>query len=188
MKRQAVLMVTIFFVTVMVGAVCMPGMAEAGPVKLSYANFPPAPTFPCVQMERWKTEVEKRTNGKVAINTYPGGTLLGAWRAGRQIPHDDDLDLLIYGDLVSDDPSLEVPHPRQHLRRFVMVPVSDIAPEIVHPRLGRVVGIVQPDPDQLAHLSHRTAQTRRARHQRQVAHIQLGQIAQHLARQVVHHA
>lgn len=46
--------------------------------KLSYANFPPAPTFPCVQMERWKTEVEKRTAGKVKIDTYPGGTLLGA--------------------------------------------------------------------------------------------------------------
>ena len=78
MKRQAVLMVTIFFVMVMVGAASMPGMAAAGSVKLSYANFPPAPTFPCVQMERWKTEVEKRTSGKVAINTYPGGTLLGA--------------------------------------------------------------------------------------------------------------
>ena len=47
-------------------------------IKLSYANFPPASTFPCVQMERWKTEVEKRTNSKVLINTYPGGTLLGA--------------------------------------------------------------------------------------------------------------
>jgi TRAP-type C4-dicarboxylate transport system substrate-binding protein len=49
----------------------------AEPVTLSYANFPPAPTFPCVQMERWKKEVEKRTDGKVKINTYPGGTLLG---------------------------------------------------------------------------------------------------------------
>ncbi len=55
-----------------------PASAVAGSVKLSYANFPPAPTFPCVQMERWKTEVEKRTSGKVAVNTYPGGTLLGA--------------------------------------------------------------------------------------------------------------
>ena len=45
-------------------------------IKLSYANFPPAPTFPCVQMERWKTEVEKRTNGKVKVDTYPGSTLL----------------------------------------------------------------------------------------------------------------
>jgi TRAP-type C4-dicarboxylate transport system substrate-binding protein len=50
----------------------------AGPVKLKYANFPPAPTFPCIQMERWKKEVEKRTNGKVAVDTFPGGTLLGA--------------------------------------------------------------------------------------------------------------
>ncbi len=47
-------------------------------ITLSYANFPPAPTFPCVQMERWKTEVEKRTAGKVKVNTYPGGTLLHA--------------------------------------------------------------------------------------------------------------
>lgn len=52
--------------------------ADAGSVQLNYANFPPEPTFPCVQMERWKDEVEKRTNGKVQINTYPGGTLLGA--------------------------------------------------------------------------------------------------------------
>jgi TRAP-type C4-dicarboxylate transport system substrate-binding protein len=52
--------------------------ATAGAIKLNYANFPPAPTFPCVQMERWKVEVEKRTAGKVMINTFPGGTLIGA--------------------------------------------------------------------------------------------------------------
>jgi len=54
----------------------LPVSSMAAPIKLSYANFPPAPTFPCVQMERWKKEVEKRTGGKVAIDTYPGGTLL----------------------------------------------------------------------------------------------------------------
>jgi TRAP-type C4-dicarboxylate transport system substrate-binding protein len=47
-------------------------------IRLSYANFAPASTFVCVQMERWKEEVEKRTDGKVQIDTYPGGTLLGA--------------------------------------------------------------------------------------------------------------
>jgi len=52
--------------------------AAVGTVTLNYANFPPASTFPCVQMEHWKTEVEKRTAGKVKVNTYPGGTLLGA--------------------------------------------------------------------------------------------------------------
>lgn len=47
-------------------------------IKLTYANFPPAATFPCVQMERWAQEVEKRTGGKVKVQTFPGGTLLGA--------------------------------------------------------------------------------------------------------------
>ena len=47
-------------------------------IELNYANFPPPETFPCVQMERWKAEVEARTGGRVKIRTYPGGTLLGA--------------------------------------------------------------------------------------------------------------
>ena len=54
----------------------LPVTSMAAPIKLNYANFPPAPTFPCVQMERWKKEVEKRTGGKVSIKTFPGGTLL----------------------------------------------------------------------------------------------------------------
>ena len=56
---------------------CSPKEGDAV-IELSYANFPPPETFPCVQMERWKQEVEARTNGKVRIKTYPGGTLLGA--------------------------------------------------------------------------------------------------------------
>ncbi|MCW8799615.1 MAG: TRAP transporter substrate-binding protein DctP, partial [Desulfobacter sp.] len=55
-----------------------PVSVQAKKISLNYANFPPAPTFPCVQMERWKTEIEKRTDGAVAVNTFPGGTLLGA--------------------------------------------------------------------------------------------------------------
>ncbi|NIS60889.1 MAG: C4-dicarboxylate ABC transporter substrate-binding protein [Proteobacteria bacterium] len=58
--------------------VSLPVPTSAGPITLSYANFPPASTFPCVQMEQWKKEVESRTGGKVKVNTYPGGTLLGA--------------------------------------------------------------------------------------------------------------
>ena len=51
---------------------------SAAPIKLTYANFPPASTFPCVQMERWAKEVEKRTGGKVKVQTFPGATLLPA--------------------------------------------------------------------------------------------------------------
>jgi 2-amino-4-hydroxy-6-hydroxymethyldihydropteridine diphosphokinase len=54
-------------------------------------------------------------------------------------PRTLDLDLLVHGDLVSDDPALQVPHPRQHERRFVLVPVCDVAPGLVHPRLGRTM-------------------------------------------------
>lgn len=52
--------------------------AKAATIKLSYAFFAPSVTFPAVQMERWAKEVAKRTHGKVKVNTYPGGTLLGA--------------------------------------------------------------------------------------------------------------
>lgn len=51
---------------------------QSEPIRLTYANFPPAFTVPCVQMERWKTEVETRTNGQVLVETFPGGTLLKA--------------------------------------------------------------------------------------------------------------
>ncbi len=77
MKKVAMLFAIIFLGGLFI-SFFTPVSHAASPVKLNYANFPPAPTFPCVQMERWKKEVEKRTNGKVMINTFPGGTLLGA--------------------------------------------------------------------------------------------------------------
>ncbi len=60
-------------------------------------------------------------------------------RVVRWGPRTLDLDLLVYGDLVSDDAALQVPHPRLHERRFVLVPVCDLAPDTVHPRLGRTM-------------------------------------------------
>jgi TRAP-type C4-dicarboxylate transport system substrate-binding protein len=78
MKRFAGVVSCGFLGAVLLAGLLLPSPAGAETKTLRYANFPPAPTFPCVQMERWKTEVEKRTAGKVQINTYPGGTLLGA--------------------------------------------------------------------------------------------------------------
>lgn len=65
--------------TILLGIVlAIPFQTYGQTITLKYANFPPAPTFPCVQMEEWKKEVEKRTNNKVTIQTFPGGTLLPA--------------------------------------------------------------------------------------------------------------
>ncbi len=75
-----------FCLTVAICLALLLGLGLAAPqharcdakITLTYANFPPSTTFPCVQMERWAKEVEKRTNGRVKIQTFPGGTLLPA--------------------------------------------------------------------------------------------------------------
>lgn len=54
-----------------------PGRAAAAE-RLRFANFPAASTFPCVSMEHWAAEIQKRTGGAVQVETYPGGTLLDA--------------------------------------------------------------------------------------------------------------
>jgi 2-amino-4-hydroxy-6-hydroxymethyldihydropteridine diphosphokinase len=48
-----------------------------------------------------------------------------------------DMDILLFGDLVLDTPALTIPHPRMHRRRFVLQPICDITPHVVHPVLNR---------------------------------------------------
>jgi TRAP-type C4-dicarboxylate transport system substrate-binding protein len=78
MSRYTKLGLLFFCICTLLIGLHAPVDAPAKTIRLTYANFPPAPTFPCVQMERWKQEVEKRTGGKIAVDTFPGGTLLGA--------------------------------------------------------------------------------------------------------------
>jgi 2-amino-4-hydroxy-6-hydroxymethyldihydropteridine diphosphokinase len=47
-----------------------------------------------------------------------------------------DLDILLYSDETIDTPELQVPHPRMHLRRFVLEPLAEIAPNVRHPVSG----------------------------------------------------
>ena len=56
--------------------------------------------------------------------------------ARRYGPRTIDLDLLLHGDLVLDTEDLRLPHPEMHRRAFVLVPLAEIEPRLVHPTLG----------------------------------------------------
>lgn len=60
----------------------------------------------------------------------------------RNGPRTLDLDLLLYADFVCDDPALTLPHPGAHERDFVLVPLAEIAPQVVIPGRGRVVDLL----------------------------------------------
>ena len=88
-------------------------------------------------------------NGAVAIDTTlaPRALLdvlleteraLGRVRAERWGPRMIDLDLLVYGDQIVDEPGLAVPHPRLAERRFALEPLADLDPALEIPGLGSV--------------------------------------------------
>ncbi len=68
-----------------------------------------------------------------------------------------DLDLLMYGDLVSMRDELLLPHPHMHERRFVMVPVCEVAPGFHHPLSGRtmrdLLADLEPQPGDLVQIA-----------------------------------
>lgn len=89
-------------------------------------------------------------NGALTLETsLPPGELLhvlmevekslGRVREVADGPRTVDLDILLWGERVIREEALEIPHPRMHLRSFVLVPLAKIAPEAVHPVLKKSV-------------------------------------------------
>jgi len=85
-------------------------------------------------------------NGAVGIETDLGSHALlhellhierelGRMRRVKWEPRPIDLDLLLYGDQIISSQELIIPHPLMHERRFVLQPLAEIAPQIVHPAL-----------------------------------------------------
>ena len=59
-----------------------------------------------------------------------------------------DIDIIFYDDMVINTPHLQVPHPRMHIRNFVLTPLAEICPEKIHPILNQTVSALKKDcPD-----------------------------------------
>ena len=67
---------------------------------------------------------------------------LGRLRRERFGPRTIDLDLLVYGNEIVDEPGLTLPHPRLHERRFALEPVAELAPDLVIPGRGTVSALL----------------------------------------------
>ena len=70
---------------------------------------------------------------------------IGRIRREKWGPRSIDLDLLLYGDEIIDEPGLTVPHPLMHQRLFVLEPLAQIAPGAIHPVLERTIEQLRDD-------------------------------------------
>lgn len=72
-----------------------------------------------------------------ALQNIEGG--MGSQKLVPRGPRIIDLDILFYDDTIVREPGIEIPHPRLQDRRFVLVPLAEIAPDFVHPVLRATV-------------------------------------------------
>ena len=64
---------------------------------------------------------------------------LGRRRGQEKGPRIIDIDILLFDDLITDHPGLKIPHPAMHERRFVLEPLTEIAPDVLHPEFNQTI-------------------------------------------------
>jgi 2-amino-4-hydroxy-6-hydroxymethyldihydropteridine diphosphokinase len=118
----------------------MSGVYETDPV-----DMPGAPPFLNMAVE---VKVDQISPTQMMARMLRIEYLLGRKEKSQKLPRTIDLDLLFYGATRLDTPFLTLPHPRLHLRNFVLVPLSEIASEFVHPTLNLDIStILSETPD-----------------------------------------
>jgi 2-amino-4-hydroxy-6-hydroxymethyldihydropteridine diphosphokinase len=65
---------------------------------------------------------------------------MGRRRVQKKGPRSIDIDILLFDDVVMDSKDLVIPHPAMHERRFVLEPLAEIAPDVIHPVLKKTIG------------------------------------------------
>jgi len=69
--------------------------------------------------------------------------VLGRQRDEKWGPRTIDIDILFYGQAIIDEPGLHIPHPELHKRRFTLEPLTEIAPQLVHPVLNKSILLIK---------------------------------------------
>ena len=64
---------------------------------------------------------------------------MGRRRTQKKGPRSIDIDILLFDDIIMDSTNLTIPHPALQQRRFVLEPMAEIAPEVVHPSLKKTI-------------------------------------------------
>jgi len=86
-----------------------------------------------VMLETTKTPME-------LLNTLKSiESKMGRRPSKRWGPREIDLDILLYGDMIVDEEELKIPHPLLEKREFVLIPLSEIAPDLIHPISGKTI-------------------------------------------------
>ncbi|MDD5504689.1 MAG: 2-amino-4-hydroxy-6-hydroxymethyldihydropteridine diphosphokinase [Candidatus Omnitrophica bacterium] len=107
------------------------------------------------EMGRFKDSAPKKLSAQEQLKALDEGRMPSCYRdpdsdsaaANRWAPRVIDLDILLYDDIIMKGNNLIIPHSRMHERYFVLKPLSEIAPDVIHPVLKKSIKDLLSDVD-----------------------------------------